>query len=82
MEKYCINPYKNNRTFNSKTKHSLYSNMEKRKRREKLKSIVSKSLPKDFFQNIVELENIIIKSPTKDNYFELLNLYKVILFNN
>jgi len=65
----------------SKEKDELLQKLERRRKRKILKEITNKKLPVDYYQNIVELENIVLKDPNKENLFELINLYKVIISN-
>ncbi len=60
---------------------NLIRKMERRRKRKSMREITNKILPPDFFQNIVELENIILKDPTKKNIFDLIDLYKVNISN-
>jgi hypothetical protein len=55
--------------------------IERRRKRRFLRQSSNKNLPTNFFQNIVELENIMLMGPTKDNIFELVTLYKVFIIN-
>jgi len=55
--------------------------IERRRKRRFLRQSSNKNLPTNFFQNIVELENIMLMGPTKDNIFELVTFYKVFIVN-
>lgn len=55
--------------------------MERLRKRRFFRQITNKNLPSNYFQNIVELENKMLREPTRDNVFELVNLYKVIFSN-
>lgn len=55
--------------------------IERRRKRRFLRQSSNKNLPTNFFQNIVELENIMLMRPTKDNIFELVTFYKVFIVN-
>lgn len=55
--------------------------MERRRRRRFFREMTNKKLPPNYFKNIVELENTILNKPTKENVFELVNLYKVFIAN-
>jgi len=55
--------------------------IERRGKRRFFRQITNKNLPSNYFQNIVELENIMLREPTRDNVFELANLYKVYFAN-
>lgn len=59
----------------------LKAKLERRRRRKFIRESTSKKLPSNYFQNIVELENIILKDPKQENLFELVNLYKVFFSN-
>jgi len=59
----------------------LKAKLERRRRRKFIRESTSKKLPSNYYQNIVELENIITKDPTQESLFELVNLYKVSFSN-
>lgn len=87
MEKSNNDKAENKKKDNSKKRHSIDSisfnlKSERRRRKERFKEITNTALPFEFFKKVVELENIIIKEKSKENYFELLDLYKVFFFNN
>ena len=55
--------------------------MARSRKRKFFRQMTNKKLPAYYFQNIVELENIMLRDPTKENVFELVNLYKVFTTN-